>query len=95
MNTLLTNETRHDPSVHHEHPARNETRLPVRHVGLVDRAALHLGVALIKWGRRPSARHERRANMLERALLSDRRAAYLDAERQKAVLLYAQMLRVR
>ena len=26
---------------------------PVRRVGLLDRTALHLGVALIKWGRRP------------------------------------------
>ena len=27
---------------------------PVRRVGPLDRAALHLGVALIKWGRRPA-----------------------------------------
>jgi hypothetical protein len=27
---------------------------PVRRVGLLDRAALHLGVALIRWGSRPS-----------------------------------------
>jgi hypothetical protein len=25
----------------------------VRHAGVLDRAALHLGVALIRWGRRP------------------------------------------
>ena len=29
---------------------------PVRRVGLLDRAALHLGVALITWGRRPARR---------------------------------------
>ena len=65
MNTTLTNETRHDPSV------RPEQQLPaVRRVGLVDRAALHLGVALIKWGRRPGApARERRVNRVELALL--------------------------
>ena len=40
----------------HEHPPQpvlsHEPR-PVRRVGLLDRAALHIGVALIKWGRRP------------------------------------------
>jgi hypothetical protein len=92
MNTTLANETRHDPSVHPEHiqPA-------VRRVGLADRAALHLGVALIKWGRRPiaSPKYERRANLLERALFSNQRARHIDAERQRAVLQYAQMLRMR
>ncbi len=29
---------------------------PERRVGLLDRAALHLGVALITWGRRPARR---------------------------------------
>lgn len=33
----------------------------VRRVGALDRAAMHLGVALIKWGRRPV-----KANLLER-----------------------------
>ena len=92
MNTTLTSETRHDPSVHREQPMA-----PVRRVGLVDRAALHVGVALIKWGRRPgpAPRYERRANLLERALLGNDRARHVDADRQKAVLQYAQMLRMR
>lgn len=91
MNTLLTNETRHEPSVHPEQPMA-----PVRRVGLVDRAALHLGVALIKWGRRPNSapRYERRANMIERALLSNERAKLVDAHRQRALLQHAQMLRM-
>jgi hypothetical protein len=66
MNATLTTETRHNPSVHPE-------QLPqaVRRVGIVDRAALHLGVALIKWGRRPGApTRERRVNRVELALLN-------------------------
>ena len=98
MNTTLTNETRHDPNVHLERSAPEQHRpQPARRVGLVDRAALHLGVALIKWGRRPvaSPQYERRANVLERALLSNQRDRHVDAERQKAVLRYAQMLHMR
>ena len=66
MNTTLATESRHEPSVHLEpHPQ------PVRRVGILDRAALHLGVALIKWGRRPGATpaRERRVNRAELALL--------------------------
>ena len=37
-----------------DHPPQPITELrPSRRVGLLDRAALHLGVALITWGRRP------------------------------------------
>ena len=63
MNSTLATERRHDSSVH-------ETQ-PVRRVGIIDRAALHLGVALIKWGRRPGATpaRERRVNRVELALL--------------------------
>lgn len=50
-----------------------------RRVALIDRAALHLGVALIKWGRRPqvSASRERRAHRSEQYLarLARERAA--------------------
>ena len=92
MNTTVTTDRRLRPSVEQEQRAQ-----PVRRVGLIDRAALHLGVALIKWGRRPSSapQHERRANLLERALLSNERDRRIDAERQRAVLQYAQMLRMR
>lgn len=41
---------------HHEHPpepVHPTTSHAVRRVGLLDRGALHLGIALIKWGRRP------------------------------------------
>ena len=50
----------------------------VRRVGLFDRLALHLGVALIQWGRRPLKvdSRERRANRIEQQL------ARLERERQ-------------
>jgi hypothetical protein len=60
MNTTLATTRR--PS----HPPQRPRR-----VGILDRAALHLGLALIMWGRRPDpmpARLERRANRIERAL---------------------------
>ena len=46
MNALQTAPRRH------LHPP-SETERPVRPVGLVDRLALRLGLALIMWGRRP------------------------------------------
>ena len=64
-----------------DHPPQSQ-RSPdehlVRRVGLADRIALHLGVALIAWGRRPSviASRERRANRVEQQLVR------LDRERQ-------------
>ena len=57
----------------HDHPPQQVERgdeYLVRRVGLVDRIALHLGVALIAWGRRPSAiaSRERRATRVEQQL---------------------------
>ena len=42
----------------------------VRRVNLIDTIALHLGIALIKWGRRPltAQTRERRANRIEQQL---------------------------
>jgi hypothetical protein len=90
MNAALATETRH-PVQHVQHPQ------PVRRVGLADRAALHLGVALIKWGRRPvpSAQYERRANLLERAIAQQARDRRVEAERDRAVLNYAMLTLVR
>ncbi len=64
MNTTLTTTGR--PT----HPPQPDERqaLVTRRVGVVDRAALHLGMALIRWGRRPVAGLERRATRVERAL---------------------------
>ena len=71
MNTTLTTTRRHET-----HPSTESIATTVSHtnrVGLLDRAALHLGVALIKWGRRPAVPgRERRATRLERALVHQR-----------------------
>ena len=42
----------------------------MRRVNLLDRIALHAGIALIKWGRRPLSveSRERRANRIEQQL---------------------------
>ena len=55
MNTQLVTETghhQHPPHQHNQHNQAPESQL-VRHVGPLDRLALHIGVALIRWGRRP------------------------------------------
>jgi hypothetical protein len=47
---------------HPPQPGRTTDPHPVRRVGLVDRAAMHVGLALIHWGRRPvKTRRERPA----------------------------------
>lgn len=66
MNTLST-------LSRHQHPPQTvyfDSSRPVRRVNLLDRFALHLGVALIKWGRRPLAveTNERRAQRFEQHL---------------------------
>ncbi len=38
---------------HPPQPVRTLEMQPVRRVGPLDRAAMHLGIALIRWGRRP------------------------------------------
>ena len=85
--TLAPTETRHPVQQPHQ---------PVRRVGLADRAALHLGVALIKWGRRPVlGTAERRANALERALAARARDARVQAHRDHALLQYNLIHRIR
>jgi hypothetical protein len=51
---------RHD---HPPQPTPTPATQPVRRVGALDRAAMHLGMALIRWGRRPvrASRRERPA----------------------------------
>ncbi len=64
MNTTVSvvgSSTEHPPSPHPEKQTRR--------VGFADRLALHLGIALIKWGRRPyGPSRERRANRIEQQL---------------------------
>ena len=87
MNTqLATAPGRQD---HPPQPATVERR-PSRRVGLLDRAALHLGVALITWGRRP-VRRERPAVSLE-TLENRRRVEQL---REKYQLWGADLTRLR
>ncbi len=66
MNTTLTT-----APGRHDHPPIQTQPHPVRRVGTLDRIALHVGVALIKWGRRPRLveSRERRANRYEQQLL--------------------------
>ena len=76
--TLTTAPGRHDHPPIQLHD--NQPHL-VRRVSLLDRLALHLGVALIKWGRRPLSvesrerlanRNEQRLARLERERLAER-----------------------
>ncbi|WP_411699144.1 hypothetical protein [Conyzicola sp.] len=67
----------------HDHPpqpvssARPAVARPARRVGLLDRAALHLGLALITWGRRPVRVGDRE----HAALAHETHQARLEAER--------------
>jgi hypothetical protein len=73
---------------HHEHPPQpsittTPDRLseetielrPVRRIGVIDRAALHLGVALIRWGRRPVRSSQRVRPTLSREAYEAQRQA--------------------
>lgn len=79
MNETLIRPT-HPPIV------EEQTERPARRVGLVDRVALHVGIALIKWGRRPLPleSRERRANRVEQQLA--RLARERQAERSLRLL---------
>jgi hypothetical protein len=72
--------------VAHDHPPQHDHAPephPVRRVGLLDRAALHLGVALIRWGRRPARPVRReRARYSPEALEARRLAEQLRAEHE-------------
>lgn len=70
MNTTLTTERRHAPP-ENQTDQHTTDRHHTRTLSLLERAALHLGLALIRWGRRPGrelARYERRANSYEQNL---------------------------
>jgi len=62
MNTTLTT-----APGRHDHPPQPQVEQSTRRVGTLDRLAMHLGVALIKWGRRPrrAGWRERRATRYE------------------------------
>jgi hypothetical protein len=73
MNSTLTTERRH------EH--QQQTALPpLRRLSLADRAALHVGIALIRWSRRPAATAPRYRRTVSPA---DRARIVRDAERAR------------
>ena len=77
MNTVLST---HVDEQQHRHP-RHQTQIAHRatRVGVVDRVALHLGIALITWSRRPATapRPEREYNP---SAYRERAAARADRE---------------
>ncbi|TFD95221.1 hypothetical protein E3T61_00875 [Cryobacterium lactosi] len=83
MNTQLAPaEGRHD---HPPQPVRSPEAHPLRRVGLVDRAAMHLGVALIHWGRRPVRARRRERPTLAPESIQARRE--LDRVRDEYLVL--------
>lgn len=77
-NTSVTTPGRHDHPPHHAVPVLPTESHPdpshaVRRVGPIDRAALHLGVALIKWGRRPVRQNLQRRHALNSETANARR----------------------
>jgi hypothetical protein len=73
---LVTEPVRHEHPPQPLHPVPSR---PVRRVGPLDRAALHLGIALIKWGRR-RARVDLREEL---ALNAETHAARREMERAR------------
>jgi hypothetical protein len=83
MNTQLAPaQGRHD---HPPQPVSVRKTHSARRVGLLDRAAMHLGVALIHWGRRPVRPRRRERPVLAPETLAARRE--LDRARDQALLL--------
>ena len=88
MNAVLSSTPgRHDHPPQSTHPSQStpESRPiqdrpshPVRRVSIVDRAALHLGLALIRWGRRPLELESRE----RRVVRFEEHTARLERERQ-------------
>ena len=74
MNTTMT-ATR--PGRQQQHPPSPtlDTRAPARRVGLIDRLALRLGVALVAWSRRPRDldSRDRLARRVEREISTEQR----------------------
>ena len=76
MNTQLQTRSSHSNQLNEydQHLKLDESR-PARRVSFIDRLALHVGLALITWGRRPLdlESRERRANRVEQALARESR----------------------
>ena len=91
MNKTGMEKTMPTTSDHHDHPpepAPTGGPRPPRRVGLLDRVALHLGIALITWSRRPQGLSEE-----QRAAMAEGQRARLERERAAELFLAAQLLR--
>jgi len=77
MNNTMT--TAH-PSRHHPHPPSPAltTRVRAQRVGLIDRLALRLGVALVAWSRRPREldSRESQARRVTHEIAAERRSRH-------------------
>lgn len=74
MNTTMST-TRPGPQQQHPPSPTLQHRAPTRHVRLIDRLALRLGVALVAWSRRPRLLDDRdeRARRVRMAQANERR----------------------
>jgi hypothetical protein len=68
LRKIIMNATLTTAAGRHDHPPEPpaELREQPRRVGTLDRLALHLGLALIKWGRRRSRPTESREELVRR-----------------------------
>ena len=88
MNTQLQTRSSHSNQLNqYDQLLQFDESRPVRRVSLFDRLALHVGLALITWGRRPLTleSRERRANRIEQALAGEHRLR--EDERNARLLL--------
>jgi hypothetical protein len=88
VNTQLAQIQRSD---HPPQPGRVPESHRVRPVGVLDRAAMHLGVALIRWGRRPVKPRRRERPVPAPETLAARRE--LDRLRDQQLALWATRFR--
>ena len=72
MNTTTTRPT-HPQPVRPSHPRTRS--VPARRISLIDRIALHVGVALVQWSRRSTiaVQHDRRAMRVNQELAREQR----------------------
>jgi hypothetical protein len=85
---VATTQTTDDDRRDHPPDPPGAERASHRRVGLLDRAALHLGVALITWSRRRGrVTHEQARAMLERERLRQ------EFERERERIAASQLLR--
>lgn len=84
MNTTTTHPSHPQPV----RPSRPRSRgVPARRIRLIDRIALHVGVALVRWSRRSTVavQHDRRAARVSQELAREQRE--LEAQRMLLLML--------